>query len=114
MVILAKISQSFENVKNVVEDPLTTAKLSFFSYFASHFQPFLEKYQTSRLMIPSLYQDFVKFLRSLLQIVVKDNTLDKLSAGQQLTKMDLGNKETFKTKRKEMHLGLALNLQLTS
>ena len=32
--------KSFESVKEAVEDELTTAKLSFFSYLASIFQPF--------------------------------------------------------------------------
>ena len=39
-------SKSFKNVKIAVEDVLTPAKLSFFSYVASLFELFLLKYQT--------------------------------------------------------------------
>ena len=42
---------SFESVKEAVEDELATVKLSFFSYLASIFQPFLAKYQTQVPMI---------------------------------------------------------------
>ena len=55
--------KSFDSVKLAVEDPFTTAKLSFYSYVASHLEPFLVKYQTKKPMLPYLYTDF-KQLRS--------------------------------------------------
>ena len=100
-------SKSFESVKTAVEDPLTTAKLSFFSYFASLFQPFLKKYQTSKPMVPYLYQDLIQLVRSLLGIVVKNDVLEKCTTVQQLIKINLGDKDTFKTKREELNLGFA-------
>ena len=52
--------KSFESVKKAFEDELTTVKLSFFSYLASIFQPYLAKYQTQAPMIPYMYSDIVK------------------------------------------------------
>ena len=71
--ILVKATQfkSFESVKDAVEGKLTTVKLSFFSYLAPNFQPFLAKYQTQAPMILYMYFDIVKLIRSLTQIVVK-------------------------------------------
>ena len=100
-------SKSFESIKTAVENPLTTAKLSFFSYFASLFQPFLKKYQTSKPMVPYLYQDLIQLVRSLLGIVVKNDVLEKCTTVQQLIKINLGDKDTFKTKREELNLGFA-------
>ena len=74
--------KSFEPVKEVVEDELTTVKLIFFSYLASIFQPFLEKYQTQAPMIPYMYSDVVNLIRSLMQIVVKHDIIDGCMSGQ--------------------------------
>ena len=53
-------------------------------------------------MIPYLYQDLVKALGSLFQIVVEDGILDKCSIEQQHA-----NKENKDTLWKEMHLGFS-------
>ena len=76
--------KSFESVKEVVEDELTTVKLSFFSYLASIFQPVLEKYQTQAPMIPYMYSDVGNLIRSLMQIVVKHDIIDGSMSGQNL------------------------------
>ena len=99
-------SKSFENVLKAVKDPLTTVKLSFFSFLASLFKPFLLKYQTRKPMIPYFYHDLVSMFRSVLQLVVKEDVLQKCASGQDLLKIDLDNKETFK-KKKEFHLGFS-------
>ena len=76
--------RSFESVKEAVEHELATVKLSFFSYLTSTFQPFLAKYQTQAVMIPYMYSDIVKLIRSLMQIVVKHDIIDGCMSGQDL------------------------------
>ena len=80
--------KSFDAVKGAVEDPLTTAKLNFFSYIASILQPFLAKYQTPKPMIPYLYGDLSKVYRSLLDVIVKEDLLEDCN-GYQLPKVDI-------------------------
>jgi hypothetical protein len=80
--------KSFDAVKGAVEDPLTIAKLSFFSYIASILQPFLEKYQTPKPMIPYLYADLSKVYKSLLDVIVKEDVLEDCN-GCQLPKVDI-------------------------
>jgi len=46
-----------KNVVNACEDPLSLAKLAFFSSVAAMFEPFLRKYQTAQPMIVFLYDD---------------------------------------------------------
>ena len=103
-------SKSYEDVKKAVDDSLTMVKLSFFSFFASLFQPFLLKYQTNKPMMPYLYPGLVALLKSDLQLVVKDDVLEKCSSGVDLLKIDLGSKDMILKKREEFHLGLQLNL----
>ena len=94
--------KSFVAVKDAVEDELTTVKLSFFSYFAS----LLLKYQTKESMIPYMYADIVNLVRSVLQIVVKQDIIDGYASGQDLRTIDLDKEEVFK-KKKHFHLGFA-------
>ena len=103
--------KSFEPVKEVVEDELTTVKLSFFSYLASIFQPFLEKYQTQAPMIPYMYSDVVNLIRSLMQIVVKHHIIDGCMSGQNLWKINLEKENVYK-KKKEFNLGFAAENKL--
>ena len=92
-------SKSFENVKIGVEDVLTPAKLSFFSYFASLFEPFLLKYQTKNPMQPYFYTDFVDLFRSVLKLIIKDEVVENCRSGNQLTKIDFGRGNVFKKNR---------------
>ena len=75
-------NKSFENVKIGVEDVLTPVKLSFFSYFASLFEPFLLKYQTKNPMQPYFYTDFVDLFRSVLKLIIKDEVVQNCRSGK--------------------------------
>ena len=95
--------KSFESVKSAVEDDLTTAKLSFFSYVASILEPFLTRYQTSKPMIPYLYTDLAEIYRSLMGIIIKDEVLEKC-VGYKLSKINMDDKKNLK-KEEEFTLG---------
>ena len=59
-------SKSYSNVLSAVTDNLTPAELHLFSYVAGIFQPFLTKYQSDKPMIPFLYSDLLKLVKSVL------------------------------------------------
>ena len=66
-----KTTKSIINVKTALEDPLTEAKLEFFSFIASKMEPFLKKYPTNDPMIPYMYTDLKDLIKSLLKLIVK-------------------------------------------
>ena len=70
------------------------------------FQPFLEKYQTQAPMIPYMYSDTLKLIRSLMQIVGKHDIIDGCMSSQDLWKIDLDKENVYK-KKKEFKLGFA-------
>ena len=45
-------SKTYEKVKAHINDPLTLAKLKFFSFVASLLEPYLNKYQDHGPMLP--------------------------------------------------------------
>ena len=105
-------SKSFQNVKTAVEDVLTPAKLGFFSYFASLFEPFLRKYQTQNPMLPYLYTDIVELFRSVLKLIIKDEVVENCCSGNQLTKIDFESANIFK-KSKDVTIGFSTEYVLS-
>ena len=88
-------SKSFEAVKDVIDDVLYPAKLSFVSYFVGLIQPFLTCYQSDKPMIPFLHDDIFNLVFSLLQIVVKPDKLQECETMSDMKKIDLGKKENL-------------------
>ena len=76
--------KSFEAERLAIENPIITAKLSFFSYAASLLEPFLTIYQTSCPMVPYLYTDLTALFRSLMKLIVRDEMLGQGSIGYKL------------------------------
>ena len=67
--------QSFQIVSESQEDTLTSAYLGFFSFIASHIEPFLVKYQTDQPMVPFMYHDITSICRQLLELIVKPSLI---------------------------------------
>ena len=105
-------SKSFENVKIAVEDVLTLAKLNFFSYFASLFEPFLLKYQTQNPMLPYLYTDLVDLFKSVLKLIIKDEIVENCWSGNQFTKIDFERGNIFK-KNRDVTIGFSTESALS-
>ena len=99
-------SKSYENVKAAVQNQLTPAKLSVFSFLALLFEPFLRKYQSNEPIHPYLHGDLVKLFKSVLKLVIKDDVIDKCATSCMLTKIDFKKKANFKDNQ-ESHLGFA-------
>ena len=51
-------------------------------------------------MIPCMYSDIVKLIRSLMQIVLRDGVIDGCMFGQDLQKIDLDKENIYKKKKK--------------
>ena len=100
-------SKSYMVVKGGVDDKLITAKLSFFSFVASLVEPFLQKYQSDKPMIPFMYTDLKSLIQSLLESVVKQNVLSQCKIGIPVKELDLCNKENL-LNLKDINLGFAV------
>ena len=107
-------SRSYETLKASVNDPLTVAKLQFFSFLAGVLQPFLKSCQTDEPVVPFLYNDIFSLLQQILQTVVNkpDLLMDCKDFGD-LMKLDPDKKNTF-MKLKYWILGFQPCLQLPS
>ena len=81
-------SKSYANVKAAVLDPMMPAKLMFFSFVAGILQPILVKYQSDKPMVPYMYQDLLKLLRKLMQLIVKPDIIANCSSAINLKCID--------------------------
>ena len=97
-------SKSYSNVLSAVTNNLTPTKLHFFSYVAGIFQLFLTKYQSDKPMIPFLYSDLFKLVKSVLCLVLKPDVVSPCSFLATLKKIDVTDKSNF-PKAKGIKLG---------
>ena len=103
-------SKSYANVKAAVEDP--PAKLPFFSFVAGILQPILMKYQSDKPMVSYMYQDLLKRLRKLIQLIVKPDIVANCSSAMDLKCIDLDDKNVI-MKPKDMSIGFGLRNIIT-
>ena len=83
---------------------LAVAKLSYFSYIASLFKPFLKIYQTDKPTMPFLFDDLKELYKTLFAIVVKPEILKKSKSAVKMLDLDLDDKNYLKTA--DIHVGL--------
>ena len=84
-------SKSNANLVSAVDDPLITAKLTFFSFIPKIFEPFLKKYQNDKPMLPFMYGDLNDLVKSLLKVINKPAQLEKYKNGAELIKFRRSN-----------------------
>ena len=96
-------SKSYANVKAAVEDPITAAKLTFFSFVAGILQPILVKYQSDKPMVPYIYLDLLKLLRKLTQLILKLDIVANCSSVIDLKCIDLDDENVI-MKPKDMNM----------
>jgi len=70
----------------------------FFNYSASLLQPYLTKYQTDDPMLPFLRKDLERLHRSLLQLVIKPDVLEKCESPAALLQIDFSDNIYLKLK----------------
>ena len=83
-----------------------SAKLNFFSYIATFFQPFLTLYQTDNPMVPFLYDDLMKLVKKIMLLIFKPDVVNPCTTVSAIRKIDFDNKDNF-LKVKDMSLGFA-------
>ena len=105
-------SKSYANVKAAVEDPITAAKLTFFSFVAGILQPILVKYQSDKPMVPYIYLDLLKLLRKLTQLILKLDIVVNCSSVIDLKCIDLGDENVI-MKPKDMNIGFGMQNIIT-
>ena len=105
-------SKSYANVKAAVEDPITAAKLTFFSFVAGILQPILVKYQSDKPMVPYIYLDLLKLLRKLTQLILKLDIVANCSSVIDLKCIDLDDKNVI-MKPKDMNIGFGMQNIIT-
>ena len=99
-------SKSFINTQTATHDILTPAILSFFSYLACLFKPYLLKYQKREPMVPYMHGDLVNLFKSVLKVVIKEETINGCKSSNMLTKIDFEKDTNFK-KNKDYNIGFA-------
>ena len=85
---------SYNIVKDVVDDPLIVVKLEFFIYVAGLLEPYLKSYQSDQPMVPFMYFDLKKLVTCLLKLFVKAEVIDNCKTFD-LANIDLDKKSNF-------------------
>ena len=89
------VIRSFQNVKEHVLDPLSTAKLQFFITIAKVLTPFLKKFQSEEPMLPFVAEELYTILWTLLGKFIKKSVLDEATTATKLSKIDVLSKENM-------------------
>ena len=79
-------------MEEAVNDEFILAKFYFFSFLGSIFKPFLAKYQTRWPMVPFMYDDLKKLVKSILQLYIRQGVVDNCPNGVAPKNIDLLNK----------------------
>ena len=98
--------QSFQTLRNNVQNPLITAKLQFFISVAKILKPFLEKFQTDAPMMPFMANELQSILNTILSKFIKTSVLDADTSITKLSKIDVLKKDNL-VKPKEVDTGFA-------
>ena len=104
-------SKSFFNVYKAVKDPLTVSKLQYFSYIASHFEPYLTLYQTDQPMLPYMFDDILELIKNILSLFLKPSVIENCKISADLLKLDLMKNENL-LPTKSITVGFAADVSL--
>ena len=96
-------SAAFSVIKQCVEDPLILCQIIFFSKVANLFQRLVLPLQSEMPMLPFLYDFLVDLMTNLMEMVVKTDILESLSAVR-LCSFDI-NDNTILKKKAETKIG---------
>ena len=83
---------------------MAPAKLTFFSFVAEILQIILMKYQSDKPMVTYVYQDLLKLLRKLIQLILKPDITANFSSAIDLKYLDLDDTNVI-LKPKGMNIG---------
>ena len=100
-------SNSFHNEKKGIDDPLTVAKLCFFSFLAGLHQQFLTAFQGDGPMFPFLCSSIKELVVSLLGLIVRPKVIEE---AQTSALVKLAQNEKNLVKAKNAYLGFQLKV----
>lgn len=102
-------SKSYKNTKKGIDDPLTVAKLHFFSFVAGLLQPFLKFFQGDGPLIPFFCNNIRSVYISLLELIVKEKALENVNS-YDLVKLIDNDDNLLSAKR--IHVGFAAESEI--
>ena len=79
---------SYEILVKHYKDPLVPAKLQFFAFVASIFQPYVLIFQTNSPMIPFMFSELEKIFNQLIRLVFRKGAIDQASTVSKKIKKD--------------------------
>lgn len=82
-------NMSFSVVRDAINDPLILAKLSFFNSVSREVEPFLQQYQTDKVMVPFLVSDLEKVMRNLMSRFINSDPLESAVSITDMLKINL-------------------------
>ena len=68
--------KSYEQLVEYHSDPLVPAKLHFFSFSASIFEPYLTRFQTDAPMVPFMFDELSAIFKKLVGLIFKKDPID--------------------------------------
>ena len=93
-------------VKEACSDPLSPAKIAFFSSVASVLEPFLRRFQTAAPFAPFLYAEIFNILQILMKRFIKSSIMDEATTPAALRKMDIASVKLHR-EPKDIDIGTA-------
>ena len=79
---------SYETFVKHYKDPLVPAKLQFFAFVASIFQPYLVIFQTNSPVIAFMFSELEKIFKQLIRLVFRKDAIDQASTISKKLKKD--------------------------
>ena len=87
---------SYEILVKHYKDPLVPAKLQFFAFVASIFQPYFVIFQTNSPMIPFMFSQLEEIFNQLIRLVFRKGAIDQADTiSKKIKKEWLTNKKNY-------------------
>ena len=87
---------SYETLVKHFKDPLVPAKLQFFAFVASIFQPYFVIFQTNSPMIPFMFSQLEEIFNQLIRLVFRKGAIDQADTiSKKIKKEWLTNKKNY-------------------
>ena len=87
---------SYEILVKHYKDPLVPAKLQFFAFVASIFQPYFVIFKTNSPMIPFMFSQLEEIFNQLIRLVFKKDAIDQAGTiSKKIKKEWLTNKKNY-------------------
>ena len=86
--------QSFNNVMQHIQDPLTPTKLHLFVCIANILTPCLQKFQTDAPMSSFMREELLGLLKTIMVIFINKSVMDQATTAAKLAMIDISDDKT--------------------